>query len=266
MDLLRVKNLNVKFKNGRNAVCAVDSVSFEVKKGEILGIVGESGCGKTTICKSLLNLNRNAETSGEIIFENRNIPELSEKEMQEIRGGKIAMIFQNPSSSLNPVVKIGRQITEVMQLHLGIGKKEAEEKAISLLEKMGIAQTKEKMREYPFQQSGGINQRIMIAIALSCRPSLLAADEPTASMDAVIQRQILDIIAEIRKEQDLSIVFVTHNLGLVLEIADRILVMRNGKIVEEGEVKKIFNNPADPYTKLLLSSIPLISKNNFLTN
>jgi len=262
--ILIIKNLSVRFTNRKNTVYAVNSLSFELDRGETLGIVGESGCGKTVTCRAILQLNRGDQTKGNILFDGQDILKLSESDLRKIRGSRISMIFQNPASSLNPVVKIGAQMIEVIQYHQQVSKEKAKDVAIGLLKEMEIPSPLEKLNEYPHQQSGGINQRIMIAMALSCNPDILIADEPTASLDVTVQNQVLQIFEKLKKEKNMGIIFVTHNLGLVYEIADRILLMYQGMLMEEGDTKEIFENPLHPYTKALLSSIPLYGKDKIV--
>jgi oligopeptide/dipeptide ABC transporter ATP-binding protein len=241
-------------------VKAVDKVSMKMDVEEALGIVGESGCGKSTVAHSILRLIRQPGkiVSGEILFEGQNLLSKSESEMRKIRGSKIAMVFQNPTS-LNPVFTIGSQVGEAIKLHQNVQKKEVNDKVIDALEKVGIPSPSERMKDYPHEYSGGMCQRAMIAMALSCNPKLLIADEPTTSLDVTIQAQILDLMRILRKEFNASILLIGHDFGVMSELCDRIVVMYSGKVVESADLSTIFNNPKHPYTKALLESIPTIN-------
>lgn len=261
--MLEVKNLKVHLDTVSGIVKAVDGVSFHVEAGETVAIVGESGSGKSVLAHSLMQLNPVPPAiypQGEINFEGRNLLELKEKELYKIRGNKISMIFQDPMSSLNPVFKIGNQLIEAIRTHQPISKKNAEKKAIELLTDVGIPDPKRRMDDYPHQFSGGMRQRVLIAIALACQPKLLIADEPTTALDVTIQAQILELMKDIQKKYGTAIIIITHDLGIVAQLADRVLVMYSGRIVEEGSTADIFYHTAMPYTWFLLRSLPRLDK------
>ena len=264
--ILSVKNLQVSFQTFDGKVQAVRGIDFDLKKGETLAIVGESGSGKSVTTRSIMQLlSTNALIeNGEIIFEQENILEKSESEMQQIRGKKIAMIFQDPMTSLDPTMKVGMQVAESMIKHLKLSKKEALQQAVQLLEQVGIPNAETRVNDYPHQFSGGQRQRIVIAIALACNPDILIADEPTTALDVTIQAQILELLKEIQQKNGTSIIFITHDLGVVANVADRVAVMYAGKIVEYGLVDEIFYNPRHPYTWGLLCSMPSLEEEESL--
>src|SRR5699024_4918153 len=256
-QLLEVKNLSVEFKAGSITTKAINNVDFEVKENECLGVVGESGSGKSVTASSILKLIPSPPgdiTSGQVLFKNKDLLKMSKQELRKIRGNDISMIFQEPSSSLNPVLKIGDQITEGIRTHQNITKKEAKIKAINILELVGIPAPEKRVNMYPHEFSGGMLQRVMIAIALSCDPSLLIADEPTTALDVTIQNQILKILKELQDELNMSIILITHDLGVVWEACDKVLVMYAGKSVEYTDAKQLYENPLHPYTWGLLES------------
>lgn len=257
--ILQVKDLELSFNTYGGEVKAIRGVNFDLYKGETLAIVGESGSGKSVTTKSIMRLlpEESAEfKNGEILFGGRDLTKLTDKEMQKIRGKDISMIFQDPMTSLNPTMPIGRQITEPILKHQKIGKEEAKKVAIDLLRLVGMPKPEQRMKQYPHQFSGGQRQRIVIAIALACNPQILIADEPTTALDVTIQAQILELMKDLQKKIDTSIIFITHDLGVVANVADRVAVMYGGKIVEIGTVDEIFYNPQHPYTWGLLSSMP----------
>jgi len=257
--LLEVKNLKTHFYTHDGILPAVDGVSFKINRGETLCVVGESGCGKSVTAMSILKLVPTPPgkyVSGNILFNGEEILTKTDDEMRKIRGKDIAMIFQEPMTSLNPVYTVGDQISEAIIIHQGKKKKEAIQIAIEMLKKVGIPSPEKRVREYPHQLSGGMRQRVMIAMALSCNPMVLIADEPTTALDVTVQAQILDLMRKMQKETGAAIMFITHDLGVVAEMADRVVVMYAGKIVEEGAVEQIFDNPLHPYTMGLLNSIP----------
>ncbi|WP_082234648.1 ABC transporter ATP-binding protein [Halobacillus massiliensis] len=257
--LLDVKNLHVSFDTYSGEVKAVRGVNFSVNKGETLAIVGESGSGKSVTTKALMKLipmppGRIKE--GEILFEGRDLAKLSEKEMEKVRGKEISMIFQDPMTSLNPTMKVGNQIMEGLIKHQKVSKEQAKKRVVELLELVGIPDPENRMKQYPHQFSGGMRQRVVVAIALACNPKLLIADEPTTALDVTIQAQILELMKDIQKKTDSATIFITHDLGVVANVADRVAVMYAGKIVEIGTVDDIFYNPKHPYTWGLLGSMP----------
>jgi len=257
--LLTVRNLRTYFYTEDGVVKAVDGVDFEVYEGETLGIVGESGSGKSVTSLTILRLldpKGKIEEGSEIIFNGKNLLELSDDEMRKIRGNEIAMIFQEPMVALNPVFTIGEQIMEAILLHQDVDKKTAREMAIDMLRKVGIPEPQKRVDEYPHELSGGMRQRAMIAMALSCRPKLLIADEPTTALDVTIQAQILELMKELQKEYGMAIILITHDVGVIAENADRVVVMYGGKVMETSDVKTIFKKPKHPYTWGLLTSIP----------
>lgn len=258
-DLLKVNKLSTYFYTQAGVAKAVDEVSFIVKEGETLGIVGESGSGKSVTALSILRLVPSPPgkiTAGEIIFEDKDILKLSKEEMRKIRGNRISMIFQEPMTSLNPVFRIGDQISEAIRLHQGLSKKEALHESIEMLKLVGIPSPQKMVFDYPHQLSGGMRQRVMIAMALSCRPKLMIADEPTTALDVTIQAQILYLMQKLKEEIKTSIILITHNMGVIAETAQAVIVMYAGKIMEYANVENIFENPQHPYTESLLESIP----------
>jgi oligopeptide transport system ATP-binding protein len=257
--VLEVKDLHISFDIHAGEVQAVRGVSFDLYKGETLAIVGESGCGKSVTSKALMRLLPTPPSrikQGEILFEGKDLTKLSDKEMQEIRGAKISMIFQDPMTSLNPTMTIGNQIMEVLLKHQNMSKAEARNRAIELLQLVGIKNPELRIKQYPHQFSGGMRQRVVIAMALACNPKVLIADEPTTALDVTIQAQILELMKDIQKKMGMSIIFITHDLGVVANVADRVAVMYAGKVVEIGTVDEIFYNPKHPYTWGLLASMP----------
>lgn len=258
--LLEVNNLTTAFDADYGHVTSVDRVSFHVDKGETLCIVGESGCGKSVTSLSIMGLLGRGGTveNGSVLFEGKNLLEMTEKELDQIRGNRISMIFQDPLTSLNPVFTVGNQITESVRIHLGLSKKEAEKHAEQILEMVGMPDAQKAMKKYPHMLSGGMRQRVMIAMALCCHPALLIADEPTTALDVTIQAQIMQQIQQLKNEMEMSIMLITHDMGLVAEMADRVIVMYAGQFIEEAPVKELFSSPRHPYTKALLESVPNI--------
>jgi oligopeptide/dipeptide ABC transporter ATP-binding protein len=261
-SLLSVTNLRTCFRIYEGMVTAVDGITLDVYRGETLGVVGESGCGKSVTALSILRLLASppAEIQGTILFGGVNLLDMNLDEIRRIRGNAISMIFQEPMTSLNPVLTIGEQISEAIRLHQGVTHQEAWEKAVEMLQMVQIPSPNMRAHEYPHQLSGGMRQRAMIAMALSCHPRLLLADEPTTALDVTIQAQIVDLMEHLKEEFETSIVLITHNLGLIAEMAKRVLVMYMGKVVEEAPVEDLFQEPLHPYTQGLLESIPWIGK------
>lgn len=259
--ILQVKNLQTHFTSDSGVVKAVDGVSFEVEKGETLGIVGESGSGKSVTALSIMGLLKDTPgeiVGGEILYEGTDLTKINERKMRDIRGNDIAMIFQEPMTSLNPVYKIGLQIEESIILHMKVSKKEARSRSIQMLTAVGISRPEKIVFEFPHQLSGGMRQRVMIAMAMACNPKVLIADEPTTALDVTIQAQILELMKDLTTTTDTAILLITHDLGVVAEMCDRVVVMYGGRAVEESDVLSIFTNPKHPYTQGLLESIPKI--------
>ena len=260
--LLDVQSLVTYYYTDDGVVKAVDSVDFQVFPGEILGLVGESGCGKSVTSLSVMRLIEppGKVVGGKILFQRKNLLELDEKEMEKIRGAQISMIFQQPQSCLNPVFTVGDQIVEVFKIHGTLDKKAGEEKAVELLNLVGIPDAEKKADSYPHEMSGGQAQRVMIAMALALNPTLLIADEPTTALDVTIQAQILSLLSELREKFNTSIILITHDLGIIAEMADRVAIMYAGKIVEQADVDSLFKNPLHPYTSGLIASVPVMGE------
>lgn len=259
--ILNIEGLKIHFDTENKVVCAVDDIAFQLSQGRTIGIVGESGSGKSLTALSIMNLvPKSASVSGKVFYKQRDILSLEQKEIEKIRGGEIAMIFQEPMTSLNPVYKCGTQISESIQWHQKISKEVAKKKVIELFEKVKLSNVERIYEAYPHQLSGGQKQRVMIAMALSCQPKLLIADEPTTALDVTVQRAILDLLIELKHEFQMAVIFISHDLGVIAEIADDVLVMHKGKIVEEGSVEEIFTNPKHPYTKGLVACRPPLDR------
>jgi oligopeptide/dipeptide ABC transporter ATP-binding protein len=259
--LLEVNDLRTHFFTREGTVRAVDGVSFSLEKGKTLGIVGESGCGKSVTALSIMGLIPKPPAkivSGSVHYEGRDLTTLSERQLEDVRGREIAMIFQDPMTSLNPTLTIGTQITETIRRHYDVSQKQADKKAVELLEKVRIPRAGERLKDYPHRFSGGMRQRVMIAIALSCDPKLLIADEPTTALDVTVQASVLDLLDDLRHEYDMSMIIITHDMGVVAEAADDIIVMYAGQIVEQATTLDMFDRPEHPYTEALLGALPQI--------
>ena len=258
---LKVEDLEVKYTSGGQLIHAVNGVSFELEEGTTIGLVGETGAGKTSIAKAILRVLPDPPakiTGGQIYLNGENVLEIPEEQMLNIRGNKISMIFQDPMTALNPTMTVGSQIAEVIKLHNNISKKEAEQRAIEMLKMVGI--TEERYSEFPFQFSGGMKQRVVIAMALACRPQLLLADEPTTALDVTIQAQVLEMINDLKKELNTAMILITHDLGIVAEMCDKVAVVYAGQIIESGSKEDIFDHPSHPYTLGLFHSLPSFAK------
>ena len=259
--LLEVKGLKTHFFTQSGVVKAVDGISYHVDEGEVLGIVGESGCGKSVGAMSIMKLVASPPgriVDGEIEFEGDNLLDMDDAQMRSVRGNRIAMVFQEPMTSLNPVLTIGRQLTETLELHQGMTRDEADVRAGELLSMVGIPDPESRLKDYPHQFSGGMRQRVMIAMALSCNPRLIIADEPTTALDVTIQAQILELMQDLAKELGTALIIITHNLGVVARYADRVVVMYAGKIIESATAAELYANPKHPYTKALISAVPRV--------
>ncbi|WP_432402088.1 ABC transporter ATP-binding protein [Wukongibacter sp. M2B1] len=261
--ILDVKNLRTEFHTDKGRLIAVNDVSFYVEKEEIVGLVGESGSGKSVTSLSVLRLlpEQGNISSGEVLLEDKDLLKMNKKDIRNIRGGDIAMIFQDPMSSLNPVLRVGEQLMECTKLHLKYNNSQAREHAINMIKRVGIPVPEDVMNRYPHQLSGGMSQRIMIAMAMSCNPKVLIADEPTTALDVTIQAQVMELMLELKEKNKIGILLITHDLGVVAEMCDRVMVMYCGRIVEMADVASLFSNPLHPYTKGLIASVPKIGKN-----
>jgi len=261
--ILEIKDLRTRFHIAEGTVYAVNGVSFYLNHGETIAVVGESGCGKSVTMMSIMGLipiPPGKITSGQAFFEGKDLLKLSESEMEEIRGKDIAMVFQDPMTAFNPVLSIGRQLGEPLRVHLGMNKEEITQRSIELLEQVGISDPSQHLADYPHQFSGGMRQRAMIAMALSCSPSILIADEPTTALDVTIQAQIVELVLRIRQQMNMTVIWITHDLGVVAEIAERVLVMYAGFIVEEAIVDDLYEDPRHPYTQALLAALPRVDR------
>ncbi|MDF2838311.1 MAG: oppD [Evtepia sp.] len=257
-NLLEIQNLTVELMTNRGIVYAISGVDMDIRQGEIHGVVGESGCGKSMTAKSILRLHneRRSRVGGSILFEDRDLLALSKRQMERLRGSEISMIFQDPMTSLNPLMTVGNQIAEMYRFHMSAEKKEAREKAEALLEQVGLEPASKRFHQYPFELSGGMQQRVMIAMAIACSPKLLIADEPTTALDVTIQAQILELIKQLAEEMGMSVLLITHNFGVVSETCQRVSVMYAGKVVETGETRELMKNAKHPYSRALIRSIP----------
>lgn len=257
--LLELQDVRTYFSTLKGAVRAVDGVSLSLDQGQAMGVVGESGSGKSVLARTIMGLpNRRAASSGTVLFDGCDMLSLSKKELREIWGKRIAMIFQDPGRSLNPVVRVERQITEGMRLHLGLSKSEAHERALNLLQEVGVPDPERRLKNYPHELSGGMRQRIMIATALACEPDLLIADEPTTALDVTVQRQILDLLRRIQRERNMATVLISHDLAVVAGRTDRVAIMYSGKLAEVGQTREVFNAPRHRYTNALFGATPTI--------
>jgi len=258
-ELLQVRDLETTFKTWEGTVHAVNGVSFDLKEGETLGLVGESGCGKSVTVSSLLRLIPSPPgkiENGKALFQGKNLLELTEDDLRHVRGAQISMVFQDPMTYFNPVIPIGRQVGEPLEIHLGVSRKEAEVRVVELLELVGIPNAAERVKDYPHQFSGGMRQRAMIAMGLTCNPQILIADEPTTALDVTIQAQIIELVKSLRDKLGMAIIWITHDLGIIAGLADRVNVMYAGYIIEEAPVRELYVNPRHPYTIGLLASLP----------
>lgn len=263
IPLLDIKNLSVEFDTAEGTVYAINNLSYSLEKGETLGIVGESGSGKSVSSLGIMKLIPNPPgkiVNGEILYQGKDLNKNSEKEMERIRGNEISMIFQEPMTSLNPIITCGKQIAESLRLHRGMSKKEAMQASVEMMKAVGIANPEKRVHEYPHQMSGGMKQRVMIAMALACNPQILICDEPTTALDVTIQAQILDLIRKLNNDTGTAVIMITHDLGVVSELCEKVIVMYTGRIAEEAPTEKIFEKPLHPYTIGLIRAIPKITK------